>query len=87
MTTITDLKIYLLNAVTLAFNFTQIDISLKILLTAVAIGYTAHKWFIMNEERKLQKELDKLQNAADNKAKDRLKAKDVIVKNGIVRKK
>jgi len=87
MTTVTDLKIYLLNAVALAFNFTQIDILLKILLTAVAIGYTLQKWYIMNEERKLQKELDKLQNAADNKAKDRLKAKDVIVKNGIVRKK
>ena len=87
MTTITDLKIYLLNAVALAFNFTQIDITLKILLTAVAIGYTLQKWYIMNEERKLQKELDKLQNAADNKAKERVKAKDVIVKNGIVRKK
>ena len=56
MTTLTDLKIYLLNAVALAFNFTQIDITLKILLTAVAIGYTAHKWYIMSEERKLQKE-------------------------------
>jgi len=87
MTTITDLKIYALNTTALAFNFMQIDIILKILLTAVAIGYTLQKWWIINEERKLQKELDKLQNAADNKAKDRLKAKDVIVKNGIVRKK
>jgi hypothetical protein len=86
MTTITDLKIYLLNAVTLAFNFTQIDISLKILLTAVAIGYTLHKWFIMNEERKLQKQMDKIQNAAKNKASDRVKANEGIIKNGIVRK-
>jgi len=86
MTTITDLKIYLLNAVTLAFNFTEIDISLKILLTAVAIGYTLHKWFIMNEERKLQKKMDKLQKAAQIKGKDRVKANEGIIKNGIVRK-
>jgi hypothetical protein len=86
MTTITDLKIYLLNAVALAFNFTQIDITLKILLTAVAIGYTAHKWYIMSEERKLQKEMDKLQKAAQNKGKERVKASEGIIKNGIVRK-
>ena len=86
MTTITDLKIYLLNAVALAFNFTQIDITLKILLTAVAIGYTLHKWYILNEERKLQKKMDKLQNAAQNKGKERVKASEEIIKNGIVRK-
>jgi hypothetical protein len=48
----TDLKIGIINAMTLAFNFTQIDILLKIVLTGVAIGYTLSKWFIMIKDRK-----------------------------------
>jgi len=86
MTTVTDLKIYLLNAITLAFNFTQIDISLKILLTAVAIGYTLHKWFIMNEERKLKNEIKKYEDAAKGKSLSKQTPKNTVVKNGIVRK-
>ena len=50
--TITDLKIYGLNALALVFNFMQIDLILKIILTAVAIGYTISKWYIMLENRK-----------------------------------
>ena len=86
MTAFSDLKLYFLNVITLAFNFTKIELTLKILLTAVVMGYTIHKWFIMNEERKLQKKMDKLQNAAENKAKDRVKASEGIIKNGIVRR-
>ena len=86
MTTLTDLKIYLLNAVALAFNFTQIDITLKILLTAVAIGYTLQKWYIMNEERKLKKEMKKYEDAAKGKSLSKQAPKNTIVKNGIVRK-
>jgi len=48
----TDLKIYGLNAVALVFNFMQIDIILKIILTAVAIGYTISRWYIMLENHK-----------------------------------
>jgi hypothetical protein len=86
MTTLTDLKIYLLNAVALAFNFTQIDLTLKILLTAVAIGYTLQKWYIMNEERKLKKQMQKYEDAATGKAESKKASKNTIVKNGIVRK-
>tara|TARA_R110000796_G_scaffold69184_2_gene158017 strand:+ start:3514 stop:3789 length:276 start_codon:yes stop_codon:yes gene_type:complete len=86
MTAFSDLKLYFLNVITLAFNFTKIELTLKILLTAVVMGYTIHKWVIMNEERKLQKKMDKLQNAAENKAKDRVKASEGIIKNGIVRR-
>ena len=70
MTTITDLKIYALNTTALAFNFMQIDIMLKILLTAVAIGYTLQKWWIINEERKIQKRINQNLNAAENKKAD-----------------
>ena len=86
MTTITDLKIYALNTTALAFNFMQIDISLKILLTAVAIGYTLHKWFIMNEERKLKKKMQKHEDAAKGKSLSKQTPKNNVVKNGIVRK-
>jgi len=88
MTTITDLKIYALNTTALAFNFMQIDIILKILLTAVAIGYTLQKWWIINEERKIQKRINQNLNAAENKKADELikAGKNTIVKNGIVRK-
>ncbi len=47
MMNLTDLKIYLLNASVLAINFTNIELGLKIILTIVAIGYTAHKWYLM----------------------------------------
>ena len=50
--TTTDLKIYLLNTSVLALNFTNIELGLKILLTIVAIGYTATKWWLMIKENK-----------------------------------
>jgi len=52
MMNLTDLKIYALNASVLALNFTNIELGLKIILTIVAIGYTAHKWWIMVKENK-----------------------------------
>lgn len=55
----TDLKIYLLNAVALVANFSQIDMLLKIVLTAVAIGYTLNKWYIMRTNYRQYKEKTK----------------------------
>ena len=55
MMTITDIKIYTLNAVTMALNFTNIDLGLKIVLTLVAIGYTANKWWYMVQEKRNKK--------------------------------
>jgi len=49
--TTSDLKIAFINVITLGFNFMQIDIILKILLTAVAIGYTLHKWYLMYKRK------------------------------------
>jgi hypothetical protein len=45
--TTTDLKIYLVNTSVLALNFSNIELGLKIVLTIVAIGYTATKWWLM----------------------------------------
>ena len=50
--TTSDLKIAFINVITLGFNFMQIDILLKIVLTAVAIGYTGHKWYLMYKSKK-----------------------------------
>ena len=47
----TDLKIAFINVITLGFNFMQIDLLLKIILTAVAIGYTLHKWYLMYKRK------------------------------------
>jgi len=48
----TDLKIYFINSVTLALNFAEIELGLKIILTITAIGYTASKWWLMLKNRK-----------------------------------
>lgn len=48
---LTDIKIYALNSIVLALNFTSIEIGLKIILTIVAIGYTLTKWWLMIKER------------------------------------
>ncbi len=50
-----DLKIYGLNLAAMVFNFMQVELILKIILTGVAIGYTATKWYLMMEERKNKK--------------------------------
>ena len=52
MMTITDIKIYTLNAVAMALNFTDVDLGLKIILTIVAIGYTINKWWYMVQEKR-----------------------------------
>ena len=47
-----DLKIYGLNGLAMALNFSSIEIGLKIILSLVVIGYTIHKWYIMSSENK-----------------------------------
>lgn len=46
-----DLKIYGLNGLAMAINFTTIELGLKIVLTLVVIGYTIHKWYLMNKNK------------------------------------
>ena len=46
-----DLKIYGLNGLAMALNFSAIEIGLKIVLTIVVIGYTCHKWYLMNKNK------------------------------------
>jgi hypothetical protein len=46
-----DLKIYGLNGLAMALNFSEIEIGLKILLTIVVMGYTIQKWYLMNKNK------------------------------------
>jgi hypothetical protein len=39
-----DWKLYTINTTALALSLTQIEITLKIILLVLSIGYTIHKW-------------------------------------------
>ena len=49
---VTDLKIYSINVTALGISMTDIDVILKIILLAVSIGYTIHKWYIFSGKNK-----------------------------------
>jgi hypothetical protein len=51
----TDLKIYGLNFSALAFSLTEVELVLKILVLMSTIGYTLHKWYLMNENKNNKK--------------------------------
>ena len=47
---ISDLKVNILNASTMAISFSNLEATLKILLLLASIGYTAQRWYLMNKE-------------------------------------
>ena len=49
---LTDLKIYGINITALSVSMTDIDVFLKIILLSVSIGYTVHKWYMLNGKNK-----------------------------------
>ena len=46
---VTDYKTLLINLGTFIFSMTNVDVFLKITLLLLTIGYTAHKWYLMNK--------------------------------------
>mgnify|MGYP003630342997 FL=1 len=48
---ITDYKTLIINLGTFLFSMTNIDIALKITLLVVTIGYTLHKWYLLNRKK------------------------------------
>ena len=46
---VTDYKTLLINLGTFIFSMTNVDIALKIILLLLTIGYTGHKWYLMNK--------------------------------------
>lgn len=49
---LSDIKIYTLNFSSFAISMTNTDIVLKITLLVVSIGYTIHKWYLLNKNNK-----------------------------------
>jgi hypothetical protein len=47
-----DLKLYLINGLTLAMSFAHIDMVLKIILLSASIGYTIQRWYLLDKERR-----------------------------------
>ena len=47
-----DLKIWLINTFSFGVTLTNIDITLKILLVIVTLGYTINKWYILRKNNK-----------------------------------
>ncbi len=49
---LSDIKIFTLNFSSLAISMTNIDVVLKLSLLVVSIGYTMHKWYLLNKNNK-----------------------------------
>ncbi len=47
-----DYKILLINAGSFGISMTNIDVTLKIVLLLVTIGYTIQKWYLLNKNKK-----------------------------------
>lgn len=51
-----DIKLFLLNASTFVISFSAIDMTLKLLLLIVSIGYTINKWLLLRKKNDQDKE-------------------------------
>ena len=49
---VSDLKVYGMNSLAMAFSFTHVESTLKLILLVVSIGYTVAKWADLRIERK-----------------------------------
>jgi len=47
---LSDLKIYLLNILSFAISFSDIDVALKFILLIVSIGYTIERWIKLRKD-------------------------------------
>tara|TARA_B110000977_G_C10621878_1_gene316542 strand:+ start:220 stop:381 length:162 start_codon:yes stop_codon:yes gene_type:complete len=50
--TMQDIKIYVINFLSLAVSFTQIEMALKLILLSASIVYTAQRIWINHNEKK-----------------------------------
>lgn len=46
-----DIKLYIINAISLLVSMTSIEPALKIILLIVTIGYTANKWYHLHKNK------------------------------------
>jgi hypothetical protein len=52
---LTDLKIWGLSSFALTINLMDVEVSLSVILSVTAIGYTLHKWYILYKRDKYKK--------------------------------
>lgn len=46
-----DLKLYGLNFGALGITLTDIELILKVMVLVTTLGYTIHRWYLMNKEK------------------------------------
>jgi|TARA_B100000902_G_C26999437_1_gene759132 hypothetical protein len=46
-----DIKLLAANAITLAISMTHIEVTLKVILLLISIGYTVAKWVKLKEKK------------------------------------
>jgi len=46
-----DLKIYIVNTISLLVSFSNIEMGLKIILLVASIGYTIDKWYNIRKKK------------------------------------
>jgi hypothetical protein len=46
-----EMKVLLINITTLGISFSSLEMSLKIMLLSVTIGYTLHKWITIKSKK------------------------------------
>jgi hypothetical protein len=47
-----DMKLYMVNLLTIGFTMTKISDALSIILLLITIGFTANRWYVLNETKK-----------------------------------
>ena len=47
-----NLRLYAINASVLSVSLADLDVILKIVLVSVTIGYTIHRWYLLNKNSK-----------------------------------
>ena len=46
-----DFKMYVINVGVFGLSLSSLDVALKTTLMIVTIGYTAHKWYLLNKNK------------------------------------
>ena len=53
---LSDLKVYLLNILSFAISFSDLDMALKFILLVVSIGYTIERWIKLRKNEPQRKD-------------------------------
>lgn len=55
-----ELKFWLFNGLLIGVSFTNIELALKIISLLLAIGYTAHRWWLLHKNNKKNNHNDEI---------------------------